>query len=79
MMKCLVCYVNTATCLFENSHTKEERNTYKCLPKYILFFFLDQTCMQVFILDNASSVSQAFHCIRSDFDLELVVRDAVYT
>lgn len=39
------------------------------------FFFLDQTLL----LANASSVSQTFHCVHSGFDLEFVVKDAVYT
>lgn len=50
------------------------------MPAHIhTFFSLDQTLLHVFFLDNASSVSQAFHCIHSGFDLEFVVRDAVYT
>lgn len=51
------------------------------MPAYIptYFFFLAQTLLQVFILDNASRVSRAFHCIHSGCELEFIVGDAVYT
>lgn len=50
------------------------------MPAYIhTYFFLDQTLLQVFILNNVSSVSQTLHCIHSGFELEFAVGDVVYT
>lgn len=49
------------------------------MPAYIHIFFLDQTLLQVFILNNVSSVSQAQHCIHSGFELEFAAGNAMYT
>lgn len=46
------------------------------MPVSVLFLFLGQALLQVFVLD---SVSQPFHCIQSGLDLELVVGDAACT
>lgn len=44
--------------LLENCHTEEERESYKYLCAYILFFFpLEQILLLVFTLTNASRVS----------------------